>query len=567
LEPTIDLSYKGVVELITRFAIPGRTESKAFLMWFLESYFHLEEDLVEDTICDGKYDMGIDGIYVDHNLSEINVFQCKLSQNDARTLGDTALKEFVGSLAQFQDAAHVSALIGATTNPDLKALLESLKVADLLQQSYTVRGVFLTNAQRDVNAINYLQNRKNLTVFDRTELENQFVSLAQTGPVEDNASFDIFEADVSEHTVNNQVKILFAALRASELVKLKGIENQDLFSWNVRRSLGRTKVNKDIEASIKNQKEHSFFLLYHNGLTMLCKSFETKENKLIVSDYTVVNGCQSLTSLYDNREFLSDNIRLLVRVIQIPPQDDLAFKITHHSNNQNGITARDLQSNNVIQSRIQADFQKSYSNVFYAVKRGDTTDREFTIDNELAGRILLAFDLKEPWSCHQTYRLFDDSHGQIFGRPEVTAHRIFALHELFEIAKESLEKLSNSLMARYSLTKYFFIYLVREALEGDETGRRFCQNPEKFMSTAEDMRKLKKCLGSVCMDLVIDLEAEVKSREADGNPVDYKRELKSPTAARTLAKGIMPQYRKAVERKRVSSFTEEWNNQTAVLSQ
>jgi hypothetical protein len=72
-------------------------------MWFLESYFHLDEDGVEDAICDGKYDMGVDGIYVDHTLLEIDVFQCKLSQNDARTLGDTALKEFAGNLGTVQE--------------------------------------------------------------------------------------------------------------------------------------------------------------------------------------------------------------------------------------------------------------------------------------------------------------------------------------------------------------------------------------------------------------------------------------------------------------------------------
>lgn len=555
---TIDLKYQGLLKLAAKYIVPGRTESKAFLMWFLESYFHLDEDGIEDAICDGKYDMGVDAIYVDHTLLEIDVFQCKLSQNDARTLGDTALKEFVGTLAQFKNADRVRHLISASQNTDLKSLLETEKIADLLEQKYSVKGIFVTNAVKDGNATKYLKHHSDIALYDRNELSRQYVSLAQTGPIEDKAIFDVFGADVSAYTISKKVKVVFAALKASELVTLKGIESQQLFSWNVRRSLGRTKVNKDIEASIKSQAEHGFFLLYHNGITMLCNSVEVKGQKLTVSDYIVVNGCQSLTSLYENRKHLSDNLRLLVRVIQLPPQDELAFKITHHSNNQNGITARDLQSNNVIQSRLQADFEERFSNVFYAVKRGDTTDREFIIDNQLAGRIMLAFDLKEPWSCHQTYRLFDDSHGQIFGRPEVDANRIFALHELYETAIEALDKLDNKLMAKYSLTKYFFLYLVREALESDETGRKFIRNPEQFIATAAKMKHLNQCLANISIDLAIDLNAEVKGREEEGKPVDYKRELKSPTAARALAKGIMPQYKKAVERKRVSSFSDEW---------
>ena len=554
----VDLSYQGLLKLAARYIVPARTESKAFLMWFLESYFHLDEEAIEDAICDGRYDMGVDGIYIDHNLQEIDVFQCKLSQKDGRTLGDTALKEFVGTLAQFSSAARVRALATATTNPDLKALLESEKIAELLEQKYKVQGIFLTNATRDANATKYLKSHAGITLYDRFELEKQYVSLAQTGPVKGTVTFDTFGAEISEYNVNKTVKVVFAALRASDLVKLGGIENQELFSWNVRRSLGRTKVNKDIEASVKDAAEHSFFLLYHNGITMLCKSLQTQEDKLTVSDYIVVNGCQSLTSLYENRKFLSDNLRLLVRIIQIPSQDELAFKITHHSNNQNGITARDLQSNNVIQSRLQADFEAKFSNVFYAVKRGDTTDREFTIDNQLAGRIMLAFDLKEPWSCHQTYRLFDDSHGQIFGRPEVDANRVFALHELFEIVGKSLAKIDNRLMATYSLTRYFFIYLVREALEADSTGVRFIRNPESFIATPAKIKHLLKCLSSICSDIAIDLNAEIKSREEEGNPIDYKRELKSPVKARALAKSIIPQYKKALERKRVASFSDDW---------
>jgi hypothetical protein len=468
----------------------------------------------------------------------------------------------VGTLAQLQSPEKVRQLAAATQNTDLRMLLESEHIADLLEQKFTIRGIFVTNIGKDINAENYLKNHTNLTIYDRSELEKQYVSLAQTGPVDDKATFDVFGSDLAEFVVNNEIKIAFAALRATELVKLKGIENQELFSWNVRRSLGRTKVNKDIAASIANQKEHSLFLLYHNGLTMLCNAFDVESDKLNVSKYTVVNGCQSLTSLYENRKHLSDNLRLLVRIIQIPPQDELAFKITHHSNNQNGITARDLQSNNVIQSRIQADFEKNFSEVFYAVKRGDTTDRSFTIDNELAGRIMMAFDLKEPWSCHQTYRLFDDNHGQIFGRPEVNANRIFALHQLYEIALDALEKLNNKLMARYSLTRYFFIYLVREALEPDPKGAEFCRDPGPFMASNDKSVRLWECLRHVCNDLIIDLNAELASREAENNPIDYKRELKSSTAVRNLTKNVMPQYKKAIERNRVSSFTEEWNQPT-----
>jgi hypothetical protein len=49
------------------------------------------------------------------------------------------------------------------------------------------------------------------------------------------------------------------------------------------------------------------------------------------------------------------------------------------------------------------------------------------VTNEESGRLLLAFDLMEPESCHQVYKLFDDKYSEIFARPAVTAHRIILI--------------------------------------------------------------------------------------------------------------------------------------------
>jgi hypothetical protein len=237
-------------------------------------------------------------------------------------------------------------------------------------------------------------------------------------------------------------------------------------------------------------------------------------------------------------------------------------KITHHTNNQNGITARDLQSNNVLQTRLQAEFNDQFKGkIFYAIKRGDNPEHPAEIiDNELAGRILLAFDLQEPWSCHQTYRLFDDLHAPLFGRPEVTAQRIFAMWNIYEFVLDHLPKLKNQLMARYSLTRYFLIYLLRNVLESDEQGKKFIENPAVFVDSTKKLKRLETCLGSILEDLIIELNAEAEEREEDNNPIDYKRELKSPNGIRSLSRNIMPQYRKALARGRVNSFSDEWKD-------
>jgi hypothetical protein len=538
--------------------VKGRTESRAFLIWFLENYFRLDDVTSYDSICDGPDDKGIDGIYLDENLERIDVFQSRLLQRTDKGLGDTQLKEFVGTLSQFSDSSTVAKLAESTGNDELKKLILSSNIPDKIEKGYSVRGVFLTNGTRDSSAEQYLSSQANLVLYDSKELQEYYVPIGRTGPVTKPVTFDLYGFSYSEHSVSG-VNMIIAPLRATELIDLDGIENQQLFAWNVRQSLGKSKVNKEIGKSIDQQTEHKNFLLYHNGLTILCKSINKDGEKIEISGYSVVNGCQSLTSLYEHKDKVTDDLRILTRLIELDPESELAGKITLHSNNQNPINARDLQSNSIHQIRLQEEFKNFYDGeIFYQIKRGELTTSKKVINNQDAARILLAFDLREPWTCHQTYKLFDELYIELFARPEVNVHRIFALNLVYEAVLENLSKIEDELMGRYGLTKYFILYLLREALEYDDVGKSFCQNPEPFIVDRDNHERLRFCISRVLEDLIIDFNAEIKDRDEAGKPFDYKREFKSPTSVKTLSRDILPHYQKAIARGRALSFGKEW---------
>jgi hypothetical protein len=494
MSSNLDFSYPAILSLLVRYRVKGRTESRAFLAWFLENYYRLEDFDALDCVCDGPDDRGVDGIYLDENLEAIHVFQSKLLQNNARAIGDSSLKEFVGTLAQFNDPSYVEDVVKTTTNHELAALIRERELVERVKQGYEVRGVFLTNAASDPSATRYADGQPSLSVYDRNELQGSYIPEGRTDPIARTIEFDVVGFDASEYTIGTDSRVVVAPLSATDLVRMEGIENQSLFDWNVRQSLGKTNVNKEIANSIKDASEHQNFLLYHNGLTVLCGSLDKSDDKIAISQYTVVNGCQSLTSLYEQRNKLTSELRVLTRMIEISPGSELAFKISHHSNNQNGIKPRDLQSNSRIQARLQEEFNRQYpGQIFYRVKRGEQSDCQEIIDNELAGRILLAFDLQEPWSCHQTYKLFEDLNAPIFGRPEVTAARIVALRDLYQVVLDHTDEIQNKPLANYSLTKFFLTFLLRRALETDETGKRFCQKSEDFTSVPNGRERLKAC--------------------------------------------------------------------------
>lgn len=557
----IDLSYPAVLKLFEPFAAGQTTETRQFLAWFLSNYYRLEQTEVDDAIIDESYDKGLDAIYVNEQLAQIDVFQSRIVKSK-KTLGDSSLHEFYGVLAQFKSGATVKVMETSTQNKDLARLLRESQIGKKVDEGYEVRGVFLTNAPKDQNAIDYLKTTPNLILYDQIELERDFVPIDKTEPIAKSISFDVSGVPSMHYPIDATLSMAVAPISASELVQMQGISSGELFAWNVRQWLRKTKVNKDIELSIRTPAEHKFFPAFHNGLTVLCKTLDVSAQKITISGYAVVNGCQSLTGLNENRKFLSSDLRIMTKFIQISPETPLALKITDHTNNQNGTTSRDLQSNNPIQARLQSEFNMHFGGSFhYRIKRGEHPEwnQDQVIENDLAARVLLAFDLKRPWECHQTYKLFDESHAAIFGRPEVDAGRIVLVYKSYQIILGKLPLIENESFGWYGLTRFLFLYLLRECLDSDGEGKQFCLNPAAFFAQKDGEVRALRCVDSVSQVVARLLSSEVKRRDADkSGPFDYKSALKSPNVVRELGSTIDGHYRIAVDAVGAPTFSSEW---------
>src|SRR5258706_12495037 len=95
----LNLEYPALLDLFKEHVDPKRTESASFLIWYLENYLRLDPIDATDAVCDQKGDKGVDGIYVNESDATIYIFQSKISQKAKSSIGDTALKEFRGTLA------------------------------------------------------------------------------------------------------------------------------------------------------------------------------------------------------------------------------------------------------------------------------------------------------------------------------------------------------------------------------------------------------------------------------------------------------------------------------------
>ena len=335
---------------------------------------------------------------------------------------------------------------------------------------------------------------------------------------------------------------------------LGGIEDQTLFSQNVRKSLGNTKVNKDITKSVSEKSRHNRFPLFHNGITMIAESISNQDGAITVSNYVVVNGAQSLSTLYKNEKLLSKDLRINVRAIELSGKPELAREITHNSNNQNAIRARDLKANNNIQMRLQVEV-KNFSDGLYgfSIKRGEEISANEVIVNEEAAALFLAMDLQKPWTAHQRYKFFDESYGEIFGRTEVNAMRIIFLYEIGKYVSEQMTEVEYEQMARYKLTYYFILYCLSAVIRLDNDSRDIFNNPELIFEYNDYADLLSESIDELVSDIITDLNYEVKQL---GDDFDYKADLKSPKRVVILGDSIVKEYEKQMKKGKAQTFAD-----------
>jgi hypothetical protein len=522
-------------------------------MWYLEAYYRLDEEEAVACVCDNRGDKGVDGIFVNDDEETITVFQAQISQSEGRTIGDASLRSFAGTLTQFKDEASINALIG-TGNSMIGTLAKRLDLVTKIA-THQLRGEFMSNIEVDANGQSFLDHNPIITFIGRQALIERYISDRRNVPIGIPTQFDTTGVRVSEYIVDSNLKAIIVPIKATELIKLQGIPNQSLFAYNVRGPLGKTKVNKDIVASIKEQASHKLFPLFHNGITIVAKKVTEEKDTISINEYFVVNGCQSLTALYNNKDLLTDNLRILVKFIQADPSSKMAEDITDHSNNQNAMKPRDFMANNPVQIRLQNEFVKNYSGVYcFEIKRGETFKEGQVISNEDAGLLLWAFDLKEPWATHRRYQVFEEKHADIFARPEVTADRIILLQVINESIARNLQGVNNRLFAKYSLTKYLLLYVIRFMLEADPIDL-LLTNPQDFVSEKDTREKFSKLIDGVISSLIVDLNAEIDDLPDDW---DYRDKLRSDIWVIDLRKRLIAQYLKDIRRQKAETLKDQW---------
>jgi hypothetical protein len=538
-------------------AVGDRRPDAALLLWFLQHVERLDPVESEDAVIERSADVEFDGVWVDELSEQVTLLEAKHFSAPA-DLGQEEIGQLLASAARLNDDAFLSDFSARQFQPEVQGLLNRQRLRQLLDSGYSLRLLAVTNGLISPDAKAAFRaahsGEASTEIWDLEDLALYVEYADRPLYIRESVTLDFAPDGVFSVSLPGSAPVTFGALSASQIASLPGIGDRTLFAQNVRLDLGRTRVNKDLATTVADGEEHSRFLTFHNGLTILCRTVARDPNRaerFVISGFSVVNGCQSALAFYDNREKLTPDLLVPVRLVQVGDTARLADDITYRSNNQNSISLKDLRANDSTQIQLQSEFHHLFGQrVGYQIKRGETIDADVVIGNDLAAQILLALYVQEPWQSHRKSALFAEWYKRIF-RPNIRAPHIYLAYLMWEEANVAKEELDDPLLAGYGLTVFVLVSLAGRLMSETAEGKEILAQPLGYLQDRE--AEVRKAIRLLLKDIVVDLDAYVRE-ESEGGYFDYESRFKSQSAIRHLTEDVLRSHKKAVNRDPLAAF-------------
>lgn len=126
-----------------------------------------------------------------------------------------------------------------------------------------------------------------------------------------------------------------------------------LFTENIRDFQDYNPVNTEIQETLRETATHDRFAVLNNGITVVTRDLQVTGNKFEISDYQIVNGCQTSHVLFDERSEVSDRVHVPLKVIFTQDEEVINAVITA-TNRQTAVTSEDLYALSNFQKKLEA---------------------------------------------------------------------------------------------------------------------------------------------------------------------------------------------------------------------
>jgi RNA polymerase-interacting CarD/CdnL/TRCF family regulator len=485
-------------------------DGQRFIAWYLRNIHNLDTIEAKDCITDGADDKQIDAIYIDNESSMIYIIQGKFYSGE--TVDAEPLREVLSSWIQIKDLVKLQ----ENANEKLKVKINELSTA--LDDDYEICFELITTAGLTESASSDLKTFQkeiseddilsaNLVLVDNETLKFKYDEALNKSRPYINHEFNVETSKCMEIMIGG-TKAVIAAISLKECIKIPGIKDGSLFRKNVRQSLGTgNKVNKGIATTLKKDAENFFFL--HNGVTAICSQIILENGLLSVKELNVVNGCQSLSTMYSCSEAIrnANGGYVMFRFYEIT-NPERADKISTCTNSQSAVKARDLRSNDKYVLAMKKAYELCYTDGYFITKRGEQADTakynaSHIVNLTELGKQLIAWHSQRPTISYSETKIFDKYFDQIF-RKNYAPENIQALNELSKCVIErwndnNLLGLNDSLLAMKAYAPHHHLYTISIF---------FCEvnkMPESVPNPAKALEKLKE---NGLLDTVVDMAGQ-----------------------------------------------------------
>jgi hypothetical protein len=443
-------------------------EGQRFVAWYVHRILGASPMDAIDSLTDGPYDKQIDAVHIDHDFKRVSIIQGKYYSSG--TVTGEGVRECLAAVELLQDLDYLQSVANAKLQKKVNAIASALRDDYELIVEIVTTGDIVKNAREDAYAFQQILANKGLDVeivpVDRRVLEDRYLEAAEQTLPRINHDFALSRARLLEFT-ENDTRGLLALFPLVEALEIPGIDNGMLFRKNVRQALSRsTKVNAGLRSTIRSEDIADFFF-YHNGITALCDRFQVDRDRgqLHTIGLNVVNGCQSLTTLFNNSEQVRvhDKGSILFRFYEIEARGR-ADRISTFTNSQNAVKSRDLMSNHPVQLRLKVRVEGLAPSVFFSTKRGEVAPPgKRQLDSLIYARLSASWELAMPHVAHSEERLFDRYFNAIF-RDEVDPADVIGLFDGFDALNSAWDDPTFNLRPELRLKRYHAPYHVIAAM-------------------------------------------------------------------------------------------------------
>lgn len=527
-------------------------EGQRFIAWYLRNIHNLDTYETRDCITDGAGDKQIDAIYIDNQSCTVYVIQGKFYSGD--TVDAEPLREVLSSWIQIKDLQHLQ------EGANHKLQVKIAELATALEDDYEICFELITTSQLTESANADLETfqkelaeseslQANLVLVDNETLKAKYEEALNKNRPYINHEFILEDGKYMELMVG-ATKAVVAAIPLKDCIKIPGIKDGSLFRKNVRQSLGSSnKVNKGIASTIKKNAGDFFFL--HNGITAICSQMSIHDHVLSVKELNVVNGCQSLSTIYSCSESAkkADNSYIMFRFYEIS-DSERADSISTSTNSQSAVKARDLRSNDKAVLAMKKAYEMYYTDGYFVTKRGEKPD---TVKYNTAhivnltdlGKQMIAWHSQRPTISYSETKIFDKYFDQLFHR-EYSPENIQALNDLYNAlyakwSKENPMGLNEALLAMKAYAPYHHLFAISAIVCEVNKMNDLVPSPSITLKKLNDSNLLDSVIEAAGLCLNMAIEGASSDAADNGKMFSPQNWIKSKASLKDI-KGAIRNY-------------------------